>query len=142
MTAKNFVAVAIELVMQAWGGDRQSFEQLSQAADQVGLSLDESDLIELKVHSQLLENFAWGLKELDAEQHERTLTHNYVALALDTAMRAWEGNQHSFDRLSQAAERFGVKLTEYDLFELKDHSQHLENVAWGLKEVGTVSVHR
>jgi hypothetical protein len=138
MQTKNFVAVAIELVMQAWGGDRQSFERLSIASCHLGSSLLESELLELKTHSQLLENLAWGLKELDGENHEGKAIHNYVALALATAMRACEGNQESFDRLSQAAERTGHKITRRNLPELKIHSQHLENIAWGLKEMEAV----
>ncbi|MBC7880986.1 MAG: hypothetical protein H7Y37_06580 [Anaerolineae bacterium] len=138
MPIKNFVADAIELVMKAWEGDRQSFERLSIASCHLGSKLLESELLELKTHSQLLENFAWGLKELDAEHHEGTVSHNYVALALATAMRACEGDQQSYDRLSQAAERFGYKLSRHNLHELKTHSQHLENIAFGLKEMEAV----
>ncbi len=138
MQAKNFVAIAIELVMEAYGGDKDAFEQLSQAACHVGFKLQESELLELKTHSQLLENFAWGLREIDAEQHEGTLTQNYVALALDTSMRAWTGDKPSFDRLCQAAERVGHKFTVKDLPELKIHAQSLENLAWGLKEMEAV----
>lgn len=65
------------------------------------------------------------------------IAHTYVALALQTAMQAWSGDSIALRRLNLAAARLGHRIDADDLGELKAHSQWLENLAWGLKELET-----
>ncbi len=135
MAARNYVALALNMAVQAWGGDADALETLHRAGSTFGQKIDKAKLGELKAHSQALENLAWGLKELDAEHPDAVVTQDYLGYAMETALKAWEGNTEALELLKRAAEKSGSQVNDSSLAELKAHSQLLENVAWGLKEL-------
>lgn len=137
MAAKNYVALALNMAVQAWGGDMDALEILHRAGSTLGQKIDRAKLGELKAHSQALENLAWGLKELDAEGTDAIVPKDYLESAMETSMKAWEGDTKALQLLKRAAEKSGSQVDDNSLAELKAHSQLLENVAWGLKELDT-----
>lgn len=137
MAAKNYVALALNMAVQAWGGDMDALEVLHRAGSKLGQKIDRAKLGELKAHSQALENLAWGFKELDTGGTDAIVPKDYLEFAMETSMKAWEGDTKALQLLKRAAEKSGSHVDDNSLAELKAHSQLLENVAWGLKELDT-----
>jgi hypothetical protein len=63
------------------------------------------------------------------------MTTNYIALAMDKAIRAWQGDPKALETVRQAAEQVGYEVQDDDLMEMMSHSPFLEALAWGLKEL-------
>ncbi len=63
------------------------------------------------------------------------MTTNYIALAMDNAIRAWQGDPKALETVRKAAAQVGYEVQEDDLVEMMAHSPFLEALAWGLKEL-------
>jgi hypothetical protein len=67
---------------------------------------------------------------------------NYIALAMDNAIRAWQGDSKALETVRKAAAQVGYEVQEDDLIEMMAHSPFLEALAWGLKELDAETVIR
>jgi hypothetical protein len=70
------------------------------------------------------------------------MTTSYIALAMDNAIKAWQGDPKALETVRKAAEQVGYEVQEDDLLEMMSHSPFLEALAWGLKELDADTVSR